>query len=166
MDNQKLNNGRSQGEMAIGFGEMNSIVEILNDLIAANRGMIDVYQTALDRLENEAYVELLRGFAREHETFVIELSNLVTSHGGDPVTSADGSSLVKRAWVTLKSTFSDGDGPILTEVAQDSRSILEAYGEATAADLPEDARGLVRRHMSQVRTAHDRLLSLSAVGNS
>lgn len=166
MNNQELVDGRIQGDTDIGIAEMKSVVDILNDLIAANRGIIDVYQTAAERLENETYVELLQGFAEQHETFIIELSNLVVRHSGDPVTSADGIGLVKWVWVTLKSTLSDGDGPILAEVAQDSGNILEAYGEAVTADLPDDARGLVRRHMSQVRLAHDKLLSLSAVSNS
>jgi uncharacterized protein (TIGR02284 family) len=165
MDNREMVEGRRQGDMGIGFGEMNSVVDILNDLIAANRGIIDVYQTAAERLEIETFVELLRGFAEQHETFVVELSHLVVRHSGDPVTNANGIGLVKWIWVTLISTLSDGDGLILAEVAQDSRSMLEAYGEAVAADLPDDARGLVRRHMSQVRIAHDKLLSLSAVSN-
>ncbi|MEJ2748407.1 MAG: PA2169 family four-helix-bundle protein [Anaerolineae bacterium] len=153
------------GTNIVEVSEMSVAIDLLNKLIATNRGLITVYRTAVERLENESNKELLQGYVKQHEAFVTELSNLVTSYGGTPVTAADSSSLVKKAWVTLKSAVTEGDGPMLAEVAQDAEKILEAYGEAMGKDLPDDARDLIRQHMSQINVNHEKLSALSAVYN-
>jgi uncharacterized protein (TIGR02284 family) len=167
MENYKIANAQRQANMNfVETSETNDMIDLLNELIATNRGIVDVYQTAVERLENETNVRLLQANAEQHETFVTELSNLVVSHGGVPVTNADGGSLVKRAWVTLKAAVTEGDGPILTTVAQDANNVLEAYGEAMGMDLPDTVRELIRNHMSEARLAYKKLSALSAAYNS
>jgi uncharacterized protein (TIGR02284 family) len=153
------------GTNIVEVSDMSVAIDLLNELIATNRGILAVYRTAVERLENEPNKELLQGYMKQHETFVTELSNLVTKYGGTPVTAADGSSLVKKAWVTLKSAVTEGDGPMLAEVAQDAEKVLEAYGEAMGEELPDDARDLIRKHLSQAHLAHEKLSALSAVYN-
>lgn len=138
----------------------------LNDLIAMNRGIIEVYQTAAGRLEDETNVKLLNDFAEQHKTFAIELTNCVVKHSGSPTTTANGSSMVKRAWVTLKAAFTDGDGPILGEVVQDAQTVLDAYAESMGSDMPDDVRSILRKHMSATRLTCEKLSALSAVANN
>jgi uncharacterized protein (TIGR02284 family) len=160
---QEILNAKGRvGTNIVEVSEMSVAIDLLNELIATNRGLIAVYQTAVERLENESNTELLQGYMKQHKTFVTELSNLVTSYSGVPTTAAEGSRLVKRAWVTLKATITEGDGPMLAEVTQDAENILEAYGEAMGEDLPDDARDLIRQHMSQIHVNHEKLSALSA----
>lgn len=158
-----------QGHIASNLAEANNnnnmIIDTLNDLIMANRGIINVYKTAVDRLEDKVNAGLIQGYILQQEAFVKELSNAVTSHSGLPQTHADGGSLVKQAWVTLKSVFTTGDGPILAEVSQDSETLLQAYRDAFAIDLPDPVRELIRKQMSEVRVTVKKLSALSAALN-
>ena len=161
-----LNAQGAVGSNLVEVDEVRMTIGLLNELIATNRGLMVVYRTAVDRLDGKTNKELLQGYVQQHETFVTELSNLVTSYGGTPVTAADGGSLVKKAWVSLKSAVTHGDGPMLAEVAQDAEKLLEAYGEAMGEDMPDDARDLIRKHMSQMHVNHEKLSSLSAAYNN
>lgn len=145
---------------------INAAIALLNDLIDINRGIINVYETAVARLENETNKDLLQGYAAEHETFVSELSNVVVSLSGQPTTSSSGGNLLKQAWITLKATVTAGDGPILAEVAQDAENVLEAYGEAMGQDLPDDARNVIRQHLSKARLNQEQLSALHAAFSS
>lgn len=168
MDNKarELVNVQGQvGTKAISQNKINVAVDLLNELIATNRGIIAVYHTAVERLDHEANVEIVQAYTEQHETFVTELSNMVVRYGGEPATAAGGGSLVKQAWVTLKAAVTEGDGPVLAEVTQDAEKVLEAYGEAMGQDLPDDARELIRKHMSQAHLTHEKLSALSAVYN-
>lgn len=140
--------------------------DLLNDLIATNLGIRNVYETAAERLENESYAELLHDSAEQHKAFARELSNLVARYSGKPATDASRGSLAKQAWVILKAALTDGDGPILKDVAQDAEYVVEAYGETLGANLPYDVRELVRRHMSEARLTHEKLSAMSAVLNN
>ena len=164
-DKRMVNAQGRAGTNFIATSEENVVVDFLNDLIATNRGVINVFQTSVERLESEANKEIVRGYIEQHKKFVSELSNAVVSHSGTPESSGTTSSLVKQAWVTLKAAVTEGDGPILAEVAEDIDSVLKAYGEAMAANLTDDARDLVRKQMSETRLTHEKLSGLSAAYN-
>jgi uncharacterized protein (TIGR02284 family) len=155
----------AQGAAGTNFIEMSEesmVVASLNDLIATNRGIMDIYKTSVERLENEANKEPVRLYIEQHKKFVSELSNIVVSYGGDPETNRTPGSLVTQAWVTLKAAVTEGDGPILAAVAEDTYSVLETYGEILAADLPDDVRKIVQKQMSESRLSHETLSRLSA----
>ncbi len=139
---------------------------LMNDLIVVTRGIIGVYEAAAKRVLEEKNARLMQKMAAKHEIFASELSNMITRYGGKPVTNTDLGSFARQIWVTVKATVSEGDGPILAEVAADAEKVLNAYGEAMAADLPDDVRDLVRGHTSEVRISYEKLLSLSAAYNN
>ncbi len=141
--------------------ETNTAVTFLNDLISLNRDIIKVYETAVDRLEKENNIRLLNNYAQQHERFVTELSNLVVRFGGKPASSGSGSGLAKQAWVTLKAAVTDGDGSVLVEIVPDSEKVLMAYSATMAQDIPEEARELLRRHLTDARLAHKKLSAMS-----
>ena len=146
----------------INESEIRTAIDLMNDLIVINRGMINVYEAASERVLDKKNTRLLEGMIAKHETFVAELGNMISQYGGNPVTNTDLGSFARRIWVTIKAVVSEGDGPVLAEVAADASKALDAYGEATAADLPDDVRALVRGHTSEVRINYEQLLSLSA----
>jgi len=165
-ENNMVRNIEKTGPMIADPNISTAVETELNDLITMNRGIIEVYQTAAERLENEINIKLLDEYAEQHKTFVIELTNCVVKYSGSPSTTANGGSMVKQAWVTLKAAFTDGDGPILAEVVQDAQSVMDAYAEAIGSDMPDDVRKILRKHMSATRLAFDKLSALSAVVNN
>jgi uncharacterized protein (TIGR02284 family) len=160
---QTLNAQGRAGMTTINQSKVNMTVDLLNDLIVTNRGIINIFHTAVERLDDAANAKLLQGYTEQFETFVPELSNMVVKYGGTPATAADGGSLLKQAWVTLKAAVTDGDGAILDEVSQNAAKVLEEYGTAMGEDLPDNVRDLVRRHMSAINLAHEKLSALSGV---
>lgn len=163
-DHREVSRGGS--EVALEIDEMQQVVDILNDLVVVNRGMIVVYEMAADRLHDEASIEFVRKAMRQRRTAVAELSNLVATYGANPVTGSDALNMVKRVWIGLKGTVADEDGPILSEVGSEAEKMLDAYGEAMGVDLPGEARGLVRTHMSDARITHEKVVALAAAYKS
>lgn len=146
--------------------EMNIAIDLLNDLTVTNRSIITIYDTAVTRLEDETNKELLQVYTEQHKTFVTELSNLVVKLGGTPDTGVEGSSLLKRAWMTLKAAVTAGEGPILAEVAQAAEDVLNAYGDVMSHDISDDVRNVIRRHLSEVRLIAEQLSGLKNAYNS
>lgn len=138
-------------------------IELLNELIAENLGISKLFEAASNHMDNEENATLLKGYATQHETFFTELGNLVISRGGQPVTTPDNSNLFKRAWVTLKAALISGDGDILVEMAHNAENLLQEYGEAMSQNINDDARSLIRKHMSATRLACQKIEALGAV---
>ncbi len=167
MENQQMVNARGRtSTQYVPLDEMNIAIDLLNDLIVTNRGIITIYDTAVTRLEDETNKELLQAYAEQHKTFVTELSNLVVKLGGAPDTGVEGSSLLKRAWVALKAAMTAGEGPILAEVAQAAANVLDAYGDVMSHDISDDVRNVIRRHLSEVRLIAEQLSGLKNAYNS
>ena len=162
MENRNLVGAHDRVAMGDGMSGVNAIPDLLNDLIETNLGIVNIYETAMERLESDNYSEFLREAAEQHKTFAVELSNLVASYSGRPETTASAGSKAKRAWVVLKATFTDGDGPILSEVTDDAEKVLNAYGDAMGAEMPDDVREVLNRHVRKVRVTHEQLVPLSA----
>jgi uncharacterized protein (TIGR02284 family) len=162
MDNRDLVGAQERAIMGDGMSRVNAIADLLNDLIETNLGIVNVYETAVERLENNSYSEFLHDAAEKHRTFAAELSNVVAAYSGRPETTASAGSKAKKAWVVLKATFTDGDGPILSEVTEDAEKVLDAYGDAMSADLPDEVRELLNRHLLEARVTHEQLMPLSA----
>lgn len=153
------------GSHHVAKNEWEKHVDRLNDLIGMNRGLINVYETAAKRLEKYANKQLLRSYAEQHKSYVSALSNIVARYGEEPEANGTGSSLVKQAWVTLKAAVTDGDGPILKEVAQDAETTLKAYGEAMGSNLIDETRKEIRKQMSELRLAQKKLSALSTASS-
>lgn len=148
----------------INQSEINQVIDLLNELIASNRSIMQIYETAVPRLQTEANNELLQRYAAQHHTYVAELSNLVVSFGGTPETHTN--AILKRVWLSLKAALSDGDGPIMSEVAQAAENILKQYGRAMNDPMPDTARDHIRHQMSEIRITVDKLIALDTVYNS
>ena len=146
--------------------ELNNAIELLNNLITDNRGLVQIYETAVPRLQTEANNELLQRYTAQHHTYITELSNLVVSFGGTPNTDTNGNAMLKQIWISIKSALSDDDGPILKEVAQAAENVLKTYGEAMNEQMPDSARDRVRHQMSEIRITCDKLSALDTVYNS
>lgn len=162
MENRDPLGFQERATTGVGLNGVNAVANLLNDLIETNLGIVNVYETAVERLENESYSEFLQEAAKQHKTFAVELSNIVAAYSGKPQTTASAGSTAKKAWVVLKATFTDGDGPILSEVTRDAEKVLNAYGDAMSTELPDDVREILDKHVQAARRIHEQLIPMSA----
>ena len=167
METRDMVTVRGQTNMEVAErSEMNNAIELLNDLIATNRGLVEIYETAVPHLHTEANNDLLQRYAAQHHAYISELSNLVVSYGGTPNTSTNGNAVFKKIWISLKAALIAGEGHIIKEAAQAAENMLEHYGEAMNEAMPDAARNMVRRQMSETRVTYDKLSALDTVYNS
>ena len=142
------------------FRDEEIIVDLLNDLVAANIGVIDVYQVAAEHVQDRANVARLQSYARQHKLFVQQLSNQILGQKGKPVTTADGSTVVKRSWLTLREAGLIKEGLLLRKVEQDTRAVLETYGLAMSIQLPHEVRDLIYKQKSEMNQSYEKLTAL------
>ena len=167
METREMITVRGQTNMEIAErDELNRAIELLNNLIANNRGLVEIYETAAPRLQTAANNELLQRYAAQHNNYISELSNLIVSYGGTPNTGANSNAVFKKIWISLKAALTAGDGPIMKEAAQAAENILELYSEAMNEAMPDAARNMIRHQMSDTRVTCDKLSALDTVYNS
>lgn len=166
MEGREMVNPKGRvGTKFIDKNDTKLLIDLLNDLITDNLAVMHIYQTAADHLDHENNHDIVQNYAKQHQTYAKKLASLVTDYSGEPDIE-EGSSLVKRAWVSLKAALEAGDGPILSTVANESENILESYREALGKDLPDDVQDMIRDHLTGSRLAREKLVALSTALNS
>jgi len=161
-DEEMVNAQGRAGTNFVKTDETRVVIDRLNDLIAADRGVAEVYETAVSHLEDETNRTLLQDYAAQYRQYATELSEQIVERDGEPAEGPEGGSLVQRAWVSLKASVTAGEGPVIEEAAESAEHVLEEYMDAMEADLPDDVRDVVRRHLSAARLTHEKLAGLSA----
>ena len=137
-------------------------IGVLNHLIEINYDGREGYRTAAEAIDNEEYQALFEEYAEQRAHFISELNALVNRFGSQPVDEGNLSGLFHRAWIDIKAAVTAGDpGAIMAECDRSEETALQAYQEAMAADMTEEAKEVVRRQMSAVRLAHERVHALN-----
>lgn len=142
------------------------VIDTLNHLIEVNCDAIEGYQTAASAVQNNEYAQMLREYSQQRDRFVVELSNLVVRHGGTPQTSGRLAGLLQRAWLNIKSSLTQGDGPILAECSKSEESLLKVYQEALSRNLPDNVREVLQQHESELRLVCERLRTITVALNN
>lgn len=139
-----------------------SSIDVINHLIEINYDGREGYRTAAEAIDNEDYRALFEEYAEQRAHFINELNALVNRFGSEPANEGNFSGLFHRAWIDIKAAVTAGDpGAIMAECDRSEETALQAYREAMAADLPEEVKEVVRRQMSAVRLAHERVHALN-----
>jgi uncharacterized protein (TIGR02284 family) len=137
-------------------------VGVLNNLIEINYDGRESYRTAAEAIDNEDYQALFEEYAEQRAHFIGELNALVSRFGSEPADEGNLSGLFHRVWIDIKAAVTAGDaGAVMAECDRGEEAALRAYQEAMAADLPEKVKEVIRRQMSAVRLAHERVHALS-----
>jgi len=140
----------------------NSSVDVLNHLIEINYDGREGYRTAAEAVDNEDYRALFEEYAGQRARFINELNALVSHFGSEPAAEGNLGGLFRRAWIDIKAAVTAGDpGAVMAECDRSEETALQAYQEAMAADLAEEVKEVVRRQMSAVRLAHERVHALN-----
>lgn len=141
--------------------EQADLVAILNDLIATNLDSAEGYRVAAEAVADATYRQIFLESAQQRVDFVATLSDLVRQYGGDPEQSGHLVGAFQRAWLNIKAALSQGDGSIMAECDQSEESALALYADILPRDLPEEMKAVVRRQLSDIRIAHDRIHALN-----
>lgn len=136
------------------------LTEVLNDLIEINNDRITGYEKAIDEAK-DIDVDLKATFSKmadESRKYKAELTNAVTSLGGDPATGTTNSGKIYRIWMDVKATFTGHDRQAVLENCEFGEDAAQkAYKMALASDAEMDAetRQLITSQQASLKTSHD-----------
>ncbi|MBK0378457.1 ferritin-like domain-containing protein [Mucilaginibacter segetis] len=139
-------------------------IEVLNDLIEINNDRIAGFEKAIAdiRDENVDLKELFQQYSAQSRRFSQELTQLVASEGGEAETGNSAGGTLHRAWIDVKSLFSNNDrASILNEAERGEDAIKKAYKQALSeGELSVDATTRVSTQAQEINAAHDRIKAL------
>jgi len=135
--------------------------EVLNDLIEINNDRITGYEKAIDEAK-DIDVDLKAVFSKmadESRKYKAELTQAVTSLGGDPVaTGTTNSGKIYRIWMDVKATFTGHDRQAVLEnceFGEDAAQKAYKMALASEAEMDADTRQLITSQQSSLKTSHD-----------
>jgi uncharacterized protein (TIGR02284 family) len=146
-------------------GSEKDIVSLLNDLIALDYDAIEAYEAAIARLSDQRDKDQLRQFMGDHQRHTVDLSDLVSKYGAQPVGRADIKRVLTKGKVVLAGLA--GDKAIFNAMKSNEDDTNTAYERAVAKQgVPEGIREVLSRNLSDERRHRqwmtDRLQSFEA----
>lgn len=125
------------------------IVKNLNDLIELEYDAIAAYQAAIDRLENQAYIDKLASFMHDHVNHIATLSQLVSQEGGAAADSGDMKMILTKGKVVIAEL--GGDEAILKAMKMNEAVTNETYEKEVAKSYPEPIQSILLTHFADER---------------
>jgi hypothetical protein len=123
------------------------LVAELNDLLQLDHDAVQAYTLAISLLQGEVYKETLRRFRGDHERHIIDLTELIRTHGGVPIQLPHLPSGVFKLAVQAAAA-AGGDAEVLLAFRANERQVRDKYRRhaqrATLADVAE----VLRRNAS------------------
>lgn len=149
--------------MVTTVGTETSLPDLLTNLIHLDYDAIEAYRTAVERLDDAALAETLRGFMADHERHTRDVSAALTRLGHTPPTGGDMKQLLTTGKVAMADMF--GDKAILQAMKTNEDDTNTAYERAVGhAEVTPDIRGLLdsnlgdeRRHRAWIEETLNRL---------
>lgn len=137
---------------------MNKTTEVLNDLLRINNDRIEGYEKATSETQDLDLKTLFRNMSDESRKYVNELTALIKTYGGDPVTrSTTASGKIYRVWMDVKATFTGKDRQSVLNACEFGEDAAQsAYRDALASEgLSVEARELISEQKTNLRKSHD-----------
>ena len=137
-----------------------SINEILNDLVKINNDRIAGYQRAINE-SKDLDIDLkaiFESMIRESTQYKTELSELILKNGGAVEDETTSSGKIYRAWMDIKSTFTDTDRHSILESCEFGEDAAQrAYDAALTSELllDDEVRKLVTDEKASLQRSHD-----------
>lgn len=141
------------------------LIGVLNDLIRINNDRVVGYEKAIDELKDEDadLKALFNRYSQQSRQYANELTNEVTSMGGDPANGTTNSGKVYRVWMDLKTAISGKDRKTILDNCEFGEDAAQkAYDMALNSDVDLDPtlRELIVRQKSELRVGHDEVKRL------
>jgi len=139
-----------------------SINEILNDLVKINNDRIAGYQKAIGESKDLDIdlKALFESMIRESEEYKNELSAEIVANHGTVENDTTSSGKIYRAWMEIKSTFTDADRhSILASCEFGEDAAQRAYEAALASPslTDEKIKALVQEEQIALKKSHDEI---------
>ncbi len=127
----------------------------LNDLIAIARDGQDFYTEAASKVDNAELSVLFNRIASVKQNIVRDLSAVVTSAGGEPVTHGTVVGAMQEFYGKVRATLGDKQYGYVAELEESEDRLLKAFTEAASdSDTPVAAREAALRLLPDVRECH------------
>jgi uncharacterized protein (TIGR02284 family) len=139
------------------YEEMN---EILNDLVKINNDRVAGYERAINEAK-DLDIDLKAIFdsmIRESQMYKDELSAKIAENGGEIDDDTTTSGKIYRAWMDIKSTFTDSDRhSILVSCEFGEDAAQRAYEAALASGsfIDADTKKLIQEQQAALKMSHD-----------
>jgi len=138
------------------------VTKELNDLIELEYDAIAAYRAAIESLDTAHYKASLAEFLSDHEKHIDDLTELVQSEGGTAETSGDAKKVLTKGKVVIAQMA--GDETILRAMRSNEKQTNTAYEKALEKGFPSHIRTAIqkglgdeRRHKSWIEATLDEL---------
>ena len=138
----------------------NGTIEVLNDLIEINNDRIEGYEKAARETSGDATSlnELYNKMASQSRDITNQLRQKVSELGGEAEDGTTTSGKIYRAWMDVKSAFSNNDTKSTLELCEYGEDAAQkAYTQALASDefLSTEIRQLIADQKADLKLSHD-----------
>ncbi len=146
-------------EMRHAYGE--EVRDHIDDLLEACEDARRGYEAAAEKVDDEVVAAAFRIYGVQRAEFAAELANIGATFGVEEEEDGTMEGFFRRAWLAVKSAFTDGDPEsVLESVIEIEEETVEAYTAALEASLPPHVDGPVRRQYTKVQDALTHLRQL------
>ncbi len=141
-----------------------AINEVLNDLVKINNDRIAGYERAINE-SKDLDIDLkatFDGMIRQSNQFKRELTDKILRHEGAVEDETTTTGNIYRAWMDIKSTFTDSDRHSILEACEFGEDATQrAYDAALTADglTDPDLRNLITEQQAELKKSHDLIKS-------
>ena len=111
-------------------GTQSDFYDALNSLLELEFEALEIYEAAINRLENQDYKHKLQEFKKDHKNHVETISNYLKENGKDAVNKPGGKQLLAIAGISFSSIM--GDQNVLKSLLGAEEDTNKAYERITS----------------------------------
>ena len=132
--------------------ETDNLIQLLNDLLEKNLDAARGYEEATEQQTTPALRSFFVKSMSMRDQFADELDGEIVELGGEPVTETSFTSDLHRAWINLKSAWSDDENhAVLEECIRGEEASLRDYDQAlNTLGLPDHIRKMFLDHRNNI----------------
>jgi len=129
-------------------GTQATFMDAMLNLIELEYDAVGAYQAAIDKLDDDVYIEQLSQFMDDHNEHINLLSNIVEVHDGVPPTEGG----ISKQWLAKGKIFIAnlmGDKLILLAMSDNEKDTVKAYERMSERiDQWDDAKEIIQRGLN------------------
>ncbi len=131
------------------------IIEELNDLVEKNHNAVDGFQNAAEKVNDHDLKNYLMGHVHQRNQFNSELRKEITSLGGTPKETKEGSASLHQTWMDIKTALSsDKEEAVLEECIRGDKNALNEYRDVLEeTEVPINVKSTVRKQMEKIESS-------------
>ncbi|MGB3586964.1 MAG: PA2169 family four-helix-bundle protein [Tunicatimonas sp.] len=138
------------------------VIKELNDLVEKNHDAVDGFQNAAEKVKDHDLKNFLMEHVHQRNQFNSELRQEITSLGGTPKETKEGSASLHQTWMDIKSALSSNkEEAVLEECIRGDKNALKEYQDVLQeTEVPDNVKTTVRKQMEKIETSLQELVRL------